>query len=147
MPKLTFVFELEAKVKKLTAVCISDNRKYIALCEQCEPRTPARRRRLQLRVVNVQARRTICVLSGALEGASSWAAPSRLIRSTCSPIPVRPTTSRSSGVCRGAAGGHVQVALRPLACPLQPWMGSLISLSAPLRLARLNDQGHFKEIR
>ena len=27
-----------------------------------------------------------------------------------------------------------------------PWMGSLISLNSPMRLARLNDQGHFKEI-
>ena len=44
-------------------MCIRDSRRYLALCEQCEPGAPP-----QLRIVHVQSRRSVCVLTAALEG-------------------------------------------------------------------------------
>ena len=147
VPKLTFVFELEAKVKKLTAVCISDNRKYIALCEQCEPADASSPPPPpQLRVVNVQARRTICVLSGALEGSfvgCTFSSDSKhVLAYTGAPDHVSVVWQFAE---ERPVGMHKSRSALSRVL-FNPWMGSLISLSAPLRLARLNDQGHFKEI-
>ena len=33
---MTFFFELDAAVTRLTAMCVSENRKFIALCEACD---------------------------------------------------------------------------------------------------------------
>ena len=146
LPKLTFVYELDPKVVRLTAVCISENRKYIALCEQCEASASGPPPPPQLRVINVQARRTICVLSGALEGAfvgCTFSSDSKhVLAYTGEPDHVTVVWQFSE---ERPVGMHKsRLPLRRVL--FNPWMGSLISLSAPLRLARLNDQGHFKEI-
>ena len=147
LPKLTFVFELDPKVVRLTALCISDNLKYIALCEQCEAAAPsAPPPPPQLRVINVQARRTICVLSGALEGAfvgCTFSSDSKhVLAYTGEPDHI--TIVWQFAEQRPVGMHKSRHPLRRV--QFNPWMGSLISLSAPLRLAKLSEDGHFKEI-
>ena len=144
--RVSFFYELESNVTRLNAVCISENHKYIALCEQLEAPASGLPPSPQVRVVNAQARRTICVLSGALEGAFIGCTFSsdckHVLAYTGEPDHV---TVVWQFIEERPVGMHKSKT--PLSRVLfNPWMGSLISLSAPLRLARLNDQGHFKEI-
>ena len=140
-PEQSFVYELIAEVKVITALCISENRKYLAMCEQLESGSPP-----QLRVVHLQSRRSVCVLTAALEGTfvgCMFSGDSKHI------LAYTGTPDHTTVVWQWAeerpVGMHRSRSALLRVC-FNPWMGSLISINSPMRLARLNDQGHFKEI-
>ena len=141
-PDQGFLYELHTRVNTLTAMCITDNRKYLALCEQVEPAgSPP-----QLRVVHIQSRRSVCVLTAALEGAfvgCTFSADGKhVLAYTGGPEHVTVVWQWAEERPVGMHRSRQQL----LRVSFNPWMGSLISLNSPMRLARLNDQGHFKEI-
>ena len=140
-PEQSFVYELIAEVKVITALCISENRKYLAMCEQLESGSPP-----QLRVVHLQSRRSVCVLTAALEGTfvgCMFSGDSKHI------LAYTGTPDHTTVVWQWAeerpVGMHRSRSALLRVC-FNPWMGSLISINSPMRLARLNDQGHSKEI-
>ena len=139
---MTFFFELDAAVTRLTAMCVSENRKFIALCEACDPPgSPP-----QLRVVQALTRKTVCVLSAAIEGEFIGCAfhsdGKHVLAYTGAPEHVTAVwqwvDERPLGMYRSRTPlGRVA---------FNPTTASLMSLSSPMRLARLNESGHFKEI-
>ena len=141
-PDQGFLYELHTRVNTLTAMCITDNRKYLALCEQVEPAgSPP-----QLRVVHIQSRRSVCVLTAALEGAfvgCTFSADGKhVLAYTGGPEHVTVVWQWAEERPVGMHRSRQQL----LRVSFNPWMGSLISLNSPMRIARLNDEGKFKEI-
>ena len=61
---MSFFFEMASDMERLTAMCLSENRRHLALCEVCDASSSSP----QVRIVHVPTRRTVCVLSAAIEG-------------------------------------------------------------------------------
>lgn len=146
LPRTAIVHEM-AGGSRLTSLCAAPNGKFIAVCDQREPAHPSEvAPPPQLRVVHVQSRRPVCVLTAALEGAligCSFSADTKQVLAYSGEpnhmvVVWQWAEERPVGMYRSRT-------------PLQrvlfnPWIGSLISLHNPMRLARLNEQGRFKEV-
>ena len=140
---MDFFLELSPQVSRITAMSMAGNHKYVAVGEVCDEPPGAAP---QLRIVHLQARRTMVVLSAALDGEFVGCAFSsdckHVLAWTGAPEHVvvvwQWQEERPVGMYRSR-----NALSRVL---FNPATATLLSLCSPMRLARLNDSGHFKEI-
>ena len=147
LSKMSFFFELAPTVTKLTALCTDQNRNFLALCETShQPDSSEQPSPPQLRIIHSQTHRTICVLSAALDGNFAGCCFSQdgkyVLAYTGEPDHVivvwHWVEERPLGMFRSRS---------PLTrVGFNPATSSLLSMCSPMRLARLNESGHFKEI-
>jgi WD40 repeat protein len=144
---VSFVHELPASTKQLTAMILSANSKYMALCEQAT--LDGRRQGSRLRVVHLQSKREVASLSpggfaveGAFVGCAFSADATHVVAWTGEPDFVAIVWKWSDETPLG----YVQMRALPTRVRFNPSASTLLSVTSPIRLLRLNDKGQFKEI-
>ena len=142
---MTFVHESPANVTQLTAMTMSSDRRHVAVCECWQP-SPKAAPQPRVRVVAVAGKRTVATLNAAVEGSYEACAFSEddkyVLAHTGAPDHVvvvwRWADERPVGLMRSKTPiGRVR---------FNPGASTLLSLNAPMRICRLSEKGHFKEI-
>ena len=142
---MTFVHEAPAGVTQLTAMTISSDRRHVVVCERWVP-SPGAAPLPRVRVVHVSGKKTVSTLNAAVEGAYVACAFSEdgkhVLAYTGAPENVvvvwKWADERPVGMLRSkTAIGRAR---------FNPGASTLLSISAPMRLCRLSEKGHFKEI-
>ena len=141
---MTFVQDAPAGVNELTAMSVSADRRHAVVCERVTGAKAAAQPRV--RVVHVGGKRTVATLTAAIEGQYEACAFSEddkyVLAYSGAPDYVvvvwRWTDERPVGMmrCKGPIG-RVR---------FSPGSSTLLSINAPMRICRLSDKGHFKEI-
>ena len=142
---MTFVHEAPAGVTQLTAMTISSDRRHVVVCERWVP-SPGAAPLPRVRVVHVSGKKTVSTLNAAVEGAYVACAFSEdgkhVLAYTGAPENVvvvwKWADERPVGMLRSkTAIGRAR---------FNPGASTLLSISAPMRICRLSEKGHFKEI-
>jgi hypothetical protein len=142
---MTFVHEAPAGVVQLTAIAVSSDRRHAVVCERWVP-SPGAAPLPRVRVVHVSGKKSVGTLNAAVEGAYEACAFSEdgkyVLAHTGAPENVvvvwKWADERPVGMLRSKTPiGRAR---------FNPGSSTLLSISAPMRLCRLSEKGHFKEI-
>lgn len=141
---MNFVQDAPAGVNELTAMTVSADRRHVCVCERVTSAKATAQPRV--RVVHVGGKRTVATLTAAVEGQYEACAFSEddkyVLAYSGAPDYVvvmwRWADERPVGMMRSKGPiGRVR---------FSPGSSTLLSINAPMRICRLSDKGHFKEI-
>ena len=143
-----FFCEAVDNVSKITAMCVSESRKYVAICEAAEVVPGSASAPPQIRILHSDAHKRLRVLSAAIDGEfvgccfSSDAAEKHVLAYTAAPEHTVVVWQWQEELPLGLYRSRTPIHL----ARFNPATPRLLSICSPMRLLRLTDHGQYKEV-